>query len=236
MGAFRGFRVEKIFQTQEEIDQLNTEARNKFGTGAVYQSSLTRPGDFKFKDINGDGRITTDDQEILGSAQPKFFGGITNNLSYKGFDLMFFFQFMYGNSIWNHTRVFSEGMNSIFGQTAGILNRWTPNNTNTNIPRAVWGDPNNNRRNSDHWIEDGSYLRLKNIVLGYTLPKSLIEKTKVLRNARLYVAAQNLLTFTKYSGLDPEVNTFSGSNTSLGTDFLTFPQARTMTIGVNLGL
>ncbi|SFF03241.1 SusC/RagA family TonB-linked outer membrane protein [Thermoflexibacter ruber] len=236
LGAFRGFRVEKIFQTQEEIDQLNAEARNKFGAGAVYQAALTRPGDFKFKDINGDGRITTDDQEILGNAQPKFFGGITNNLSYKGFDLMFFFQFMYGNSIWNHTRVFSEGMNSIFGQTSGILNRWTPNNTNTNMPRAVWGDPNNNRRNSDHWIEDGSYLRLKNVVLGYTLPKSLIEKTKVFRNARLYVAAQNLLTFTKYSGLDPEVNTFSGSNISLGTDFLTFPQARTMTIGVNLGL
>jgi TonB-linked SusC/RagA family outer membrane protein len=236
LGAFRGFRVESIFQTQEEINQLNAAARARYGANAVYQAALTSPGDFKFKDLNNDGRITTDDQEILGSAQPKFFGGITNTLNYKGFDLMFFFQFMQGNSIWNHTRVFSEGMNSVFGQTDGILRRWTPTNTNTDVPRAVFGDPNNNRRNSDRWLEDGSYVRLKNIVFGYTLPKSILEKTKVIRNARLYVSAQNLLTFTKYSGLDPEVNTFSGSNTSLGTDFLTFPQARTITFGVNLGL
>jgi TonB-dependent starch-binding outer membrane protein SusC len=237
IGAFRGFRVDRIFQTQEEIDQLNATARQSFGANATYSgSTLTRPGDIKFADLNNDGRITSDDQEVLGSAQPKFFGGITNNVSFKGFDLMFFFQFMSGNKIYNNTRGFSEGMNSVFGQTDGILNRWTPTNTNTTVPRAVFGDPSNNRRSSDRFLEDGSYLRLKNIVLGYTLPKSILEKTKVLRNVRIYASAQNLLTFTKYSGFDPEVNTFSGNNTALGTDFLTFPQARTYTFGVNIGL
>lgn len=236
LGAFRGYRVERIFQTQAEIDALNATAKQKTGNaGAVYQSSLTSPGDIMFKDLNGDGVITSDDQEILGSAQPKFTGGITNNLAYKGFDLSFFFQFVQGNEVWNHTRAFAEGMNGVFGQTAAVLNRWTPENTSTNVPRAVYGDPNNNRRNSDRWLEDGSYVRLKNIQFGYNLPTNVIERAKF-RSVRLYVQGQNLLTFTDYSGLDPEVNTFSGSNTSLGTDFLVYPQAKTVTFGVNIGL
>lgn len=233
LGAFRGFVVEGIFQTQEEINQLNTAAA-AVTPGAVYQSSATRPGDFKFRDLNGDSRITNDDQEILGDAQPDFIGGWNNTFRYKNFDLTAFLQFVSGNEIWNHTRVFSEGMNGIFGSTDGVLNRWTPTNTNTDIPRAVYQDPNNNRRNSQHWMEDGSYVRLKNIVFGYTLPASLTRKFYV-NNLRVYAAAQNLFTITDYSGLDPEVNTFSGSNTALGTDFLTFPQARTITFGVNIG-
>lgn len=236
LGAFRGYRVERIFQTQEEIDALNAAAREATGNaGARYQSSGTRPGDIMFKDLNGDGVITSADQEILGSAQPKFTGGLTNNLSYKGFDLSFFFQFVQGNEIWNHTRAFSEGMNTVFGQTAGTLNRWTPENTNTDVPRAVYGDPNNNRRNSDRWLEDGSYVRLKNFQFGYNLPTSIIDRAN-LRTVRLFVQGQNLLTFTDYSGFDPEVNTFSGSNVSLGTDFLVYPQAKTVTFGVNIGL
>ncbi|MCU0450630.1 MAG: TonB-dependent receptor [Bernardetiaceae bacterium] len=237
IGSFRGFRVDGIFQNQEEINQLNAEARRQSGNpNAVYQAALTSPGDVRFRDLNGDGRITGDDQEILGSAQPRFFGGITNTFSFKGFDLMLFFQFVNGNKIYNNTRAFSEGMNSVFGQTEGILNRWTPTNTNTDVPRAVFGDPNNNRRSSDRFLEDGSFTRLKNLTFGYTLPSSLVAKTKFLRSLRLYMTGQNLLTFTNYKGFDPEVNTFSGSNTALGTDFLTFPQARTITFGVNLGL
>lgn len=236
LGAFRGYRVERIFQTQEEINALNDAAKAATGNaGAVYQSSLTSPGDIMFKDLNKDGVINSEDQEILGSAQPKFLGGITNNLAYKGFDLSFFFQFVQGNEVWNHTRAFAEGMNGVFGQTSAVLNRWTPENTVTNVPRAVFGDPNNNRRNSDRWIEDGSYVRLKNIQFGYNLPTSLIEKARF-RTARVFVQGQNLITFTDYSGLDPEVNTFSGSNTSLGTDFLVYPQAKTVTFGVNIGL
>lgn len=230
IGSFRGFRTDGIFQTQEEVN-----AANAGSPTGVFISGLTRPGDFRFADLDGDGRITNDDQEILGDFWPRFFGGITNTISYKNFDLNFFFQGSYGNSVWNHTRVFSEGMNSIFGQTVGVRDRWTPDNPSNTMPRAVWGDPSNNRRNSDRWLEDGSYLRLKNLTFGYTLPKQIVERIGA-RNLRFYFASQNLLTFTNYSGLDPEVNTFSTSNLAVGTDFLTYPQARTLTLGLNLGL
>lgn len=222
LGSFRGYRVEKIFQTQDEISKAPT------------QSTLTKPGDIKFKDLNGDGKITSDDQEILGNAQPKFYGGFTNTISYKGFDLTAFFQFTYGNLIYNNTRAFSEGMNSIFGQTADVLKRWTPTNTNTNIPRAVLLDPNNNRRTSDRFLEDGSYLRLRNLSLGYNFDPTLVRRWK-LSSLRLYINSQNLITWTKYKGLDPEVSTFSDTNTAPGTDFLTFPQSRIVTVGINVG-
>jgi TonB-linked SusC/RagA family outer membrane protein len=235
LGAFRGYEVVKIFQTQAEIDALNQAAREKTGiASAVYQSTLTRPGDIMFADINNDGRITSDDQKILGNANPKFYGGVTNNIQGYGFDLSFFFQFSIGNMVYNNTRAFSEGMNSIFGQAATVRDRWTTSNTDTDIPRAVFGDPNNNRRVSDRFLEDASYVRLKNLTLGYTLPKSVLKKVG-LNNARVYVTGQNLLTFTNYSGFDPEVSTFGETNTSAGTDFLTFPQARTMLVGINLG-
>ncbi|MEY4108039.1 MAG: hypothetical protein RL181_2381 [Bacteroidota bacterium] len=235
LGAFRGYEVVKIFQTQAEIDALNQTAREKTGiASAVYQSTLTRPGDIMFADINNDGRITSDDQKILGNANPKFYGGVTNNIQGYGFDLSFFFQFSIGNMVFNNTRAFSEGMNSIFGQAATVRDRWTTSNTDTDIPRAVFGDPNNNRRVSDRFLEDASYVRLKNLTLGYTLPKNVLKKVG-LNNARVYVTGQNLLTFTDYSGFDPEVSTFGETNTAAGTDFLTFPQARTMLVGINLG-
>jgi TonB-linked SusC/RagA family outer membrane protein len=239
LGAFRGYRKVGIFQNQGDID-----AANGGSPTGVYQSTLTRPGDFRFKDIDGDGVITSADQEIIGNAQPQYIGGWNNQLSYKGFDFSFFFQFVQGNTIWNHTRVFAEGMNSIFGQFATTANRWTPNNTNTSVPRAVFGDPNNNRRNSDYWLEDGSFIRMKNIVFGYTLPTSVVNRIG-LSKFRVYASAQNLFTITNYSGFDPEVSTFSAgnafqgstnttANAAVGTDFLTYPQAKTITFGVNL--
>jgi TonB-linked SusC/RagA family outer membrane protein len=235
LGAFRGYKIVKIFQNQAEIDALNAKAKEKKGsTTAVYQSSLTRPGDIMFEDLNNDGVITSDDQKILGDANPDFYGGLTNSISAYGFDLTFFFQFTYGNLIQNHTRVFGEGMNSIFGQQASTRNRWTPNNTDTDMPRAVYGDPNNNRRNSDRWLDDGSYIRLKNISLGYNIPKNILDKVGM-RSAKVYVSGQNLLTFTKYPGFDPEVSSFGETNTAPGTDFLTFPQPRTVLFGLNLG-
>jgi hypothetical protein len=132
-------------------------------------------------------------------------------------------------------------MNGVFGQTEAVLNRWTPTNTATDVPRAVWGDPNNNRRNSDRFIEDGSYARLKNLTLGYTIPKSIASKVK-LEKVRIYFTGQNVLTFTKYKGMDPEVSAFSQgnngnttANAAPGTDFLTFPQPRTFIVGLNIG-
>ncbi|NJL76199.1 MAG: TonB-dependent receptor [Saprospiraceae bacterium] len=240
LGAFRGFEVVKVLQTQAEIDALNTTAKERTGnSSAVYQSSLTRPGDLMFLDINEDGVITTADQKILGDANPDLFGGITNNISAFGFDLSFFFQFSVGNFVYNNTNAFAEGMNTTFGQFASVRNRWTPENPTENIryPRAVFGDPNNNRRVSNRFLEDASYLRLKNISLGYRLPRTVLDRLQI-SNARFYVTGQNLLTFTEYSGFDPEVSTFAvgnaASNTAPGTDFLTFPQARVMIAGLNL--
>ena len=222
VGSFRGYRVVGIFQSDAEV------------AAAPKQSNATRAGDIQFADLNGDGVITSADQEIIGQGLPKYYGGITTTLNYKGFDFSAFAQYIGGNSIYNNTRAFAEGMNSIFGQYATILNRWTPTNTNTNLPRAVFGDPNTNRRTSTRFLEDGSYLRMKNISLGYSFNKALVSKLKV-RSLRLYVASQNLFTITKYSGFDPEVSTFSDTNLAPGTDFLTFPQGKTYTFGINLG-
>ncbi|RSK47675.1 SusC/RagA family TonB-linked outer membrane protein [Hymenobacter rigui] len=235
LGAFYGYRVDHIFQSQEEINTLNAAAQAATGSStATYQSTATRPGDIMFKDLNGDGRVTAADQEIIGNAQPKFYGGFNNTLRYKGFDLVAFLQFNVGNDIYNSAASNTQGMSTTYGQDAVVLNRWTPTNTNTKVPRAVYGDPNTNTRTSDRFLEDGSYARLKNVTLGYTLPAALSSRAHI-RSARIFAQAQNLVTFTNYSGLDPEVSTFSGSNTSLGTDFFTYPQARTITGGITLG-
>ncbi|MDO7852783.1 SusC/RagA family TonB-linked outer membrane protein [Hymenobacter convexus] len=237
LGAFYGYRVDHIFQNQGEIDAANGLAQAKGNNPALlYQggSTVTRPGDIMFKDLNGDGRITADDQEIIGTAQPKFYGGITNTLRYMGFDFTAFLQFNVGAKVFNSSKSYTQGMSTTYSQDVDVLNRWTPTNTNTDIPRAVYGDPNQNNRNSDRFLEDGSYARFKNVTLGYTLPTTLATRVHM-RTARIYVSSQNLVTFTKYSGLDPEVNTSNTSNTALNTDFFTFPQARTITGGVTLG-
>lgn len=224
IGSFFGYVTEGIFQTQEEVDN------------APFQRNGTAPGDIKFADLNGDGVINDDDREILGSAQPDFVGGITNSLSWNGFSLDFFFQFSYGNEILNNNTVFAEGMNSVFNPTKRVWdNRWTEDNPTNDpqFPRAVWGDPNQNRRDSDRFVEDGSYIRLKTLTFSYTLPSAAVNALGV-SNIRIYYAGQNLLTFTNYSWFDPEVNTFDGSNTALGTDFLTYPQARVHSGGINI--
>ncbi|AWM33242.1 SusC/RagA family TonB-linked outer membrane protein [Hymenobacter nivis] len=239
LGAFYGYRVDHIFQTQDEINALDAKARTASGSAdAAYQSTDTRPGDIKFKDLNGDGRITAADQEIMGNAQPKYYGGITNTFRFMNFDFSAFLQYNVGNKVYNNPRAYTQGMSSVYGQDVAVLNRWTPTNTNTDMPRAVYNDPNNNARTSDRFLEDGSYLRLKSLTLGYTLPSALATRAH-LRTVRIYVQSQNLVTFTKYTGLDPEVSTVNGtnqdSNASPGTDFFTYPQARTITGGVTLG-
>jgi TonB-linked SusC/RagA family outer membrane protein len=243
LGAFYGYVVDHIFQSQDEINALNSALRTKTGVPtAAYQSTATRPGDIMFRDLDGDGVITSADQQIIGSAQPKYYGGITNTLRFKGFDLNVLFQYNIGNQIYNSSRSYTEGMSTTYSADVTVLNRWTTTNTNTDIPRAVLGDPNNNNRTSTRFLEDGSYGRFKTVMLGYTLPASVISKVHG-RTLRVYVQAQNLVTFTKYKGLDPEVNTYGSGggattttyNTALGTDFFTYPQARTFTGGVTLG-
>jgi TonB-linked SusC/RagA family outer membrane protein len=243
LGAFYGYRVDHIFQTQEEINVLDAAAKAAAQAAgksaadvasATYQTTLTRPGDIKFKDLNGDGVVNSADQEIIGNAQPKYYGGFSNTFRFKGFDLSALLQYNVGNQIYNSAKSNTQGMSTSYGQDVAVLNRWTPTNTNTDIPRAVYNDPNTNNRNSDRFLESGSFARLKTVTFGYTLPTDLISRLH-LRTVRIYAQAQNLVTFTKYSGLDPEVSTFSGSNVSLGTDFFTYPQARTITGGITLG-
>jgi TonB-dependent starch-binding outer membrane protein SusC len=242
LGSFKGYRTVKIFQNQAEIDALNKTAQEKSGRStATYQTTSTRPGDLMFKDLDGDGLITGNDQEILGDANPAIMGGINNEFKIYDFDISVFLQYSFGNKVWNHTRVFAEGMNGQFGQLATVENRWTPTNGQTDIryPRAIWGDPNNNRRNSDRFLEDGSYMRIKNLNIGYRLPQQLLKRIG-LSNLRVYYSGQNLWTATKYEGSDPEVSTFSEGNASTtvngapGTDFLTFPIARAHNFGLQV--
>ena len=221
--AFYGWQVEGIFQDASEISKH------------AVQTAGTAPGDLKFKDTNNDGVINLKDRQFLGSFIPKATYALNLGANYKNFDLSIFFQGVSGNKIYNATRVITEGMIRFFNAGTQVLNAWTPTNKNTNIPRAASSDPNQNARSSTRFLEDGSYLRLKNFMLGYNVSaKSLASTTKgVIKNIRVYVAAQNVLTFTNYSGYDPEVgNRTPGSSLTNGIDFAVYPQPKALQVGI----
>ncbi|QDA61266.1 SusC/RagA family TonB-linked outer membrane protein [Hymenobacter jejuensis] len=214
--SFYGFVADGLFQTADEV------------TAAPKQQAGTAPGDIRFKDLNGDGVITAADRRFIGNPNPDFTYGITNTLGYKGFDLSFFIQGSQGNEIYNLNKYLTES--ALYGSFSGgtrLLNRWTGPGTSTDVPRAINGDPNGNLRTSTYFIEDGSYVRLKNITIGYTLPRSIMSRLSATQ-FRLYVTAQNLVTLTKYSGYDPEVS-------STGIDRGIYPQSRTLLGGVSIG-
>lgn len=194
-------------------------------------------GDAIYDDINGDGRITPADGQVIGNAQPKLFGGLTNRFSYKGFDLNVFFQASYGNKMLNFTSVSSinTGADLQSNQSRKALERWQKPGDITSVPRYVYQNTYNNFHSS-RFIEDGSYLRLKNIALGYNLPKKYVERFRIVSGARLFASATNLWTLTRYSGPDPEVSTLDGSTTAQGIDFFTIPQYKTMMVGITLTL
>ncbi|MEO8474229.1 MAG: TonB-dependent receptor [Chryseolinea sp.] len=234
---FYGYKTDGIFQNQAEIDAAN--ARDNDAT-TLFQANAA-PGDIRFKDVNGDGVINSDDQVSLGNYLPNFTYGLNFSANYKSFDLTLFLQGVQGNEIYNGTKVLGQGMLRLFGAQTDVLNAWTPDNTNTNVPRAVSGDPNQNSRTSDRFIEDGSYLRLKNVSIGYSLPSGVAQSMtgNTLKKLRVYISAQNLLTFTKYSGYDPEIgNRYQNSagNTLInGIDFGQFPSPRTVMAGLQVG-
>lgn len=194
------------------------------------------PGDIRFRDIAGggddgnepDGIINGADRTIIGNAQPDFFWGMTNNLSYKGFDLSIFIQGVHGNEVWNWNRMAGESLRSDVGALASVSDWWTPENPSNTVPR-----PLRSRVDvlSTRHVEDASFIRIRNITLGYSLPT---DKINFISSGRIYVSAQNLHTFTKYKGFDPDVNSFGQSTTNLGVDRGSYPLARTFNVGFDI--
>ncbi|MCO4294206.1 TonB-dependent receptor [Solitalea sp. MAHUQ-68] len=187
----------------------------------------------KYKDLNHDGAITQDaDRTIVGSAQPKFLASISNTFKYKNFDLFVFFNSSYGNKIFNWTRANLELGTGYTGAVSSLLNRWTPTNTITDVHKAI---ENPAVTISDRFVEDGSFIRLKTLSLGYNLPQKLVAKGKF-KAARIYVTASNLYTWTNYSGYDPEVSTNGQNSLSSGLDRGAYPNAKSFIAGISLTL
>lgn len=240
VGTFYGYRADGIFQTQAEIDALNGSAPE-----GVYQSEGTAPGDRKFEDINGDGKINGEDREVIGSPFPDFYGGLNIAAQYKGFDIGIELYGTYGNDILNFARVELEtfggyGLANAYSNisTEYRNNAWTPTNQSNTYSRLVIEDVNKNNRISDHYVEDGSYLRLRNLKFGYSLPVNVVENIGM-NTIKIYISAQNLLTLTGYSGWDPEIGQVSGINgnssvQTRGIDQGAYPITKTFTLGVNL--
>lgn len=219
VNSFYGFRTNGIFQNQAEIDNYVS------SDGTVIQPNA-QPGDFKWKDLDDDGDIDSDDRDFLGSSIPKLTFGFTVNVDYKNFDLMVFCQGASGNKIFQGLRRLDvENANY---QTSA-LGRWVGEGTSNSYPRLTSSDTNNNFSNpSDFYLEDGDYLRFKTIQIGYTLPSDVLGKYGI-DNLRIYFTTENLITFTKYSGYDPEIG-----GGVFGIDRGFYPQAITNQIGVNL--
>jgi TonB-linked SusC/RagA family outer membrane protein len=193
-------------------------------------------GNAIYDDTNKDGIINNSDEIIIGNAQPKFIGGITNKVSYKQFDFTAFFQFSYGNKVLNLTKasLVNSGLDITGNQLPYAMNRWQKEGDITDVPKYELGNTFNNYH-SNRLIEDGSFVRLKNLGVGYNFSSKITDRF-YLGNLRVYLSATNLWTFTKYSGADPEVSTLSGSTTAQGIDFYTLPQVRTISIGLNATL
>ncbi|WP_324670537.1 TonB-dependent receptor [Hymenobacter sp. GOD-10R] len=208
-----------------------------------HQTGVNREnGDAQYEDVNGDGQISVADRKLVGNAWPKYFGGLTNSVTYKGFDFNFLLNFEQGAKIMNMNRFFlvHGGTQSNIGYLREQLDRWQKPGDVTDIPRLTTVATSNNyggvvQNLSDRYLEDGSFLRLRTLTLGYTLPKETIAKAH-LNSLRVYVQAANLFTITPYSGLDPEVNSQSGVSNTKNIDWATVPQPRTFQLGVTVGL
>ncbi|GJM62789.1 TonB-dependent receptor domain-containing protein [Persicobacter diffluens] len=222
---FYGFQTDGIFQTQEEIDaHVNA-------NGEPLQPKA-QPGDIRFVDVNGDGSIDEDDRTDLGSAMPSWTFGATFNASYKNWDFSIFFQGQAGNKIANLNRRRDVELQNYNGR---VMDRWHGPGTSNEYPRMTVTDPNNNYLwfNDMVHLEDGSYLRLKNLQVGYTIPMAITEKVGISR-LRLYVSGQNLLTWTNYTGLDPELGSVNAQTATMGLDRGNYPQSRIYMMGVNI--
>ncbi|UWY27899.1 TonB-dependent receptor [Flavobacterium sp. TR2] len=220
LGTFWGYKTNGIFQTQEEV---NTQPK-------INSLANTKVGDRKYVDTNGDGVITALDKGNLGTSQPKFVGSFSNTVSYNDFDLNFSFQGAYGGKIFNALNQQLE-ISTLGTNAAATLNdRWTPTNPSNEIPRASSSPLG---IVSERYVEDASFLRLKLITLGYTLPKSVSKKLGT-KSVKIYISAENLITWTKYTGYDPEVSSYEQNNLYPGIDFGSYPNSKTFISGLNV--
>jgi TonB-dependent starch-binding outer membrane protein SusC len=229
IGSFYLYQTDGIFQNESEI------------ISSAYQGNYIRPGDVRFKDVNEDGTINEKDRTFLGSGIPKYSYGATANLGYGNFDLSLFFQGQYGNKLYLQVNQDIEGFYRAFNLTQRVYDeRWHGEGTSNTMPRVSWLGSTNNKTPSSRFLEDGSYIRLKNVQLGYNIPQQVIERWKI-KGIRVYVTGQNLWTLTKYTGLDPEMHTSDNLNSekyrgdvAAGIDWGTYPSAKSYIIGLNL--
>lgn len=221
IGAFWGYVTDGLIQTESQLAEVKK-------TGYLPNAEL---GDVYFVDMNEDGKLNENDKRMIGNPIPDVIYGFNLGMAWKGFDLSMQFGGTIGNDIFNAMRLYTYSLTDITNKDRALLNYWTPTNTNTNIPRLSAADYNNNNRLSDRYVENGSYLRLRNVQIGYTLPSSLVKKV-MLQNVRIHLSGQNLFTISDYSGIDPEV----GQSTSLsrGIDYGIYPQSRIITGGINI--
>ncbi|PZX94891.1 SusC/RagA family protein [Flavobacterium aquariorum] len=230
IGMFYGYVTEGIFKDQATLNSAPIQFGQPVGTGAG-ETSL---GDVKYKDVNGDGKIDANDKTFIGNPHPDLTFGFTNNFKYKNFDCSIFLQGSYGNDVMNLTKRAGTTNASLYdNQLVDAMDYYSDTNTASNNPRPIADASNNNLLISDRYVEDGSYIRIQNVTLGYSLPSDVISKFKVTR-LRLYGTAQNLLTFTDYSGYDPEIGSFNQNVLLSGIDNGRYPVARTFTIGLNV--
>jgi hypothetical protein len=203
------------------------------------------PGDPRYQDINGDGVIDLNDETVIGNSMPKFTYGWSNRVTYGNFDVNFLIQGSQGNDLFNVTRIALE---SAGGTGIGLLHRYSADNQDAQIPAIIDQQtranaglaskikiPGASRNRTTQWVEDGSYVRLKNITIGYNVPAHLLRNIHF-TNIRVYVTGMNLITITKYSGQDPEVSSYTGNDAQLGSDFNNYPQTRTFSFGLNVTL
>ncbi|NNF35322.1 MAG: SusC/RagA family TonB-linked outer membrane protein [Saprospiraceae bacterium] len=221
IGQYYGHQVEGIFRNAAEIAE------------APFQEIGTRAGDIKFKDLNEDGVIDDLDKTFIGSPHPDFTINLINDINYRNFDLNIFIRGVYGNEVYNMLRRDLAGTGAWHNQSVDIIDRWSVDNPDGSEPRSNGNDPNSNRRVSDRFVEDGSYLKLQNLSIGYTIPNDVLGVSGI-SHFRIYLSGQNLITLTNYSGYDPEIGSFNQNPLISGVDNGRFPVARSYTFGLNL--
>ncbi|NJK85959.1 MAG: hypothetical protein HC906_08335 [Bacteroidales bacterium] len=239
IASYYGFVTDGIYQSQAEIDSLNLLAQIATGNNRAFFDAGAQPGDIRMKDINNDSLINQDDMTYIGNPHPKFTYGLNLDLEYKMFDLRIFGQGVYGNDIFMATIYYLESGDGYWNLLTTVNDYWEKEGDKTNMPRL--GQSQGNLRVSDRYIKNGSFFRLKNIQVGYTIPQSFTNRYGIAR-FRIYLAGQNLVTFRNYKGFDPEIGFGRNQGVSpnqrgtldIGIDRGNYPVAKSWSIGLNL--